>query len=101
MSSGDLWMTPVPALDTQPMVALPSFPVRLRFENVHVDFPTANGPMIETNSPFWISKLTSSITFIGPAAVGNSTETCSKRIRTGWTSSIERAAMMSTFAMVK
>ncbi|MEO5881487.1 MAG: ABC transporter ATP-binding protein, partial [Caldimonas sp.] len=38
-------MSPLPPLDTEPMVALPSFPVRLRFEDVSVDFPTASGPM--------------------------------------------------------
>ncbi len=39
--------------------------------------------MIETNSPFETSNETSSITRIGPAAVSNSTETLSKRMRIG------------------
>ena len=63
-------VSPRPALDTQPMVALPSFPVRLRFENVGVDFPTPDGPMIETNSPWRTSRSMPSTTRIGPAAVG-------------------------------
>ena len=73
MSSGDLWMTPVPALDTQPMVALPSFPVRLRFENVHVDFPTANGPMRVVDGIDLDIRQGEFVSIIGPSGCGKTT----------------------------
>ena len=73
MSSGDLWMTPVPALDTQPMVALPSFPVRLRFENVHVDFPTANGPMRVVDGIDLDLRQGEFVSIIGPSGCGKTT----------------------------
>jgi len=73
MSSGDLWMTPVPALDTQPMVALPSFPVRLRFENVHVDFATANGPMRVVDGIDLDIRQGEFVSIIGPSGCGKTT----------------------------
>jgi NitT/TauT family transport system ATP-binding protein len=73
MSSGDLWMTPVPALDTQPMVALPSFPVRLRFENVHVDFPTASGPMRVVDGVDLDIRQGEFVSIIGPSGCGKTT----------------------------
>jgi len=66
-------MTPVPALDTQPMVALPSFPVRLRFENVHVDFPTANGPMRVVDGIDLDIRQGEFVSIIGPSGCGKTT----------------------------
>ncbi len=66
-------MTPVPALDTQPMVALPSFPVRLRFENVHVDFPTANGPMRVVDGVDLDIRQGEFVSIIGPSGCGKTT----------------------------
>jgi NitT/TauT family transport system ATP-binding protein len=66
-------MTPVPALDTQPMVALPSFPVRLRFENVHVDFPTANGPMRVVDGIDLDLRQGEFVSIIGPSGCGKTT----------------------------
>jgi NitT/TauT family transport system ATP-binding protein len=66
-------MTPVPALDTQPMVALPSFPVRLRFENVHVDFPTADGPMRVVDGVDLDIRQGEFVSIIGPSGCGKTT----------------------------
>jgi NitT/TauT family transport system ATP-binding protein len=66
-------MTPAPALDTQPMVALPSFPVRLRFENVHVDFPTANGPMRVVDGVDLDVRQGEFVSIIGPSGCGKTT----------------------------
>jgi NitT/TauT family transport system ATP-binding protein len=66
-------MTPVPALDTQPMVALPSFPVRLRFENVYVDFPTANGPMRVVDGIDLDIRQGEFVSIIGPSGCGKTT----------------------------
>ena len=73
MSSGNLWITPAPALDTQPMVALPSFPVRLRFENVHVDFPTADGPMRVVDGVDLDIRQGEFVSIIGPSGCGKTT----------------------------
>jgi NitT/TauT family transport system ATP-binding protein len=66
-------MTPAPALDTQPMVALPSFPVRLRFENVHVDFPTADGPMRVVDGVDLDIRQGEFVSIIGPSGCGKTT----------------------------
>jgi NitT/TauT family transport system ATP-binding protein len=66
-------MNPIPALDTQPMVALPSFPVRLRFENVHVDFPTANGPMNVVDGVDLDIRQGEFVSIIGPSGCGKTT----------------------------
>jgi NitT/TauT family transport system ATP-binding protein len=66
-------MSPGPALDTQPMVALPSFPVRLRFENVHVDFPTASGPMRVVDGVDLDIRQGEFVSIIGPSGCGKST----------------------------
>ena len=66
-------MKPIPALDTQPMVALPSFPVRLRFENVHVDFPTADGPMRVVDGVDLDIRQGEFVSIIGPSGCGKTT----------------------------
>jgi len=66
-------MTPVPALDTQPMVALPSFPVRLRLESVHVDFPAANGPMRVVDGIDLDIRQGEFVSIIGPSGCGKTT----------------------------
>ena len=63
----------VPALDTQPMVALPSFPVRLRFEDVVVDFPTANGPMRAVDGIDLEIRQGEFVSIIGPSGCGKTT----------------------------
>jgi NitT/TauT family transport system ATP-binding protein len=63
----------VSALDTQPMVALPSFPVRLRFENVQVDFPTANGPMRVVDGIDLEIRQGEFVSIIGPSGCGKTT----------------------------
>ena len=49
---------------------------------ISVVLPQPDGPMIETNSPWRMSRSTPSTTRIGPLAVGKSTPTSSKRRRT-------------------
>jgi NitT/TauT family transport system ATP-binding protein len=66
-------MTHVPALDTQPMVALPSFPVRLRFENVGVDFPTPGGPMCAVDRVDLDIRQGEFVSIIGPSGCGKTT----------------------------
>src|SRR4051812_13278558 len=66
-------MTPVPALDTQPMVALPSFPVRLRFEDVQVDFPTASGSMRVVDGIDLDIRQGEFVSIIGPSGCGKTT----------------------------
>ena len=63
----------VSALDTQPMVALPSFPVRLRFEDVAVDFPTANGPMRAVDGIDLEIRQGEFVSIIGPSGCGKTT----------------------------
>ena len=69
----DFFAKPVPALDTQPMVALPSFPVRLRFEDVAVDFPTANGPMRAVDGIDLEIRQGEFVSIIGPSGCGKTT----------------------------
>ena len=63
---------------TWPRVGLTKPPTMLS----SVVLPQPDGPMIETNSPWRTSRSTPSTTRIGPAAVGKSTPTSSKRRRT-------------------
>ena len=66
-------MTYSPTLDTEPMVALPSFPVRLRFEDVHVDFPTASGPMRVVDGIDLEVRQGEFVSIIGPSGCGKTT----------------------------
>ena len=69
----DFFAKPVPALDTQPMVALPSFPVRLRFEGVAVDYPTATGPMRVVDGIDLDVRQGEFVSIIGPSGCGKTT----------------------------
>jgi NitT/TauT family transport system ATP-binding protein len=69
----DFFAKPVPALDTQPMVALPSFPVRLRFEDVAVDYPTASGPMRVVDGIDLEVRQGEFVSIIGPSGCGKTT----------------------------
>ena len=72
-SQTDFFANPVPALYTQPMVALPSFPVRLRFEDVAVDFPAANGPMRAVDGIDLEIRQGEFVSIIGPSGCGKTT----------------------------
>ena len=62
-----------PSPDTQPMVALPSFPVRLRFEDVAVDYPTASGPMRVVDGVDLEVRQGEFVSIIGPSGCGKTT----------------------------
>jgi len=66
-------VSPVPPPDTQPMVALPSFPVRLRFEGVAVDYPTATGPMRVVDGIDLDVRQGEFVSIIGPSGCGKTT----------------------------
>ena len=66
-------MSPALPLDTLPMVMLPSFPVRLRFEDVGVDFPTAAGPMRVVEGVNLEIRQGEFVSIIGPSGCGKTT----------------------------
>ena len=72
-SQNDFFASRVPALDTQPMVALPSFPVRLRFDDVAVDYPTAAGPMRVVDGIDLEVRQGEFVSIIGPSGCGKTT----------------------------
>ena len=55
------------------MVALPSFPVRLRCESVRVDFPTASGPMCVVDGIDLDVRQGEFVSIIGPSGCGKTT----------------------------
>ena len=66
-------MSPVPPADTLPMVVTPSFPVRLRFDDIGVDFPTAAGPMTVVEGIDLEIRQGEFVSIIGPSGCGKTT----------------------------
>ncbi len=66
-------MSPALPPDTLPMVVIPSFPVRLKFEDVGVDFPTAAGPMCVVDGISLDIRQGEFVSIIGPSGCGKTT----------------------------
>jgi NitT/TauT family transport system ATP-binding protein len=66
-------MTPALPADTMPMVVTPSFPVRLHFDDVGVDFPTAAGPMTVLDGFDLDIRQGEFVSIIGPSGCGKTT----------------------------
>jgi NitT/TauT family transport system ATP-binding protein len=66
-------MSPALPPDTLPMVVMPSFPVRLRFEDVGVDFPSAAGPMRVVDGISLDIRQGEFVSIIGPSGCGKTT----------------------------
>jgi len=63
----------VTQLDTLPMISLMSDVVRLRFEDVGVDFPTAAGPMRVVDGVDLEVRQGEFVSIIGPSGCGKTT----------------------------
>jgi NitT/TauT family transport system ATP-binding protein len=66
-------MAPMPPPDTLPMVALPPETVRIRFDDVGVDYPTAAGPMTVVDGVSLDIGQGEFVSIIGPSGCGKTT----------------------------